>query len=45
MAEHLALVFRVQKVDSLNPRPANSYTGLQTVRYRFNIYMQIVVLS
>jgi len=29
---------RVRDVESSNPGPAKSYTALQTVRHRFNIY-------
>jgi len=38
MAERLTRVPRVHEVRSLNPRPTKSYTALQTVRHRFNIY-------
>jgi len=38
MAEQLTRVPRVREVWSSNPGPAKSYTALQTVRHRFNIY-------
>jgi len=38
MAERLASMPRVREVCSSNPVPAKSYTALQTVRHRFNIY-------
>jgi len=33
----------VREVWSLNPGPAKSYTALQTIRYRFNIYVSSCV--
>jgi len=38
MAERLMRVLRVREVWSSNSGPTTSYTALQTVRYRFNIY-------
>jgi len=38
MTEQLSCVPRVWEVRSSNPSPAKSYTALQTVRHRFNIY-------
>jgi len=38
MAELLTRVPRVREVWSLNLEPAKSYTVLQMVRHRFNIY-------
>jgi len=38
MAERLSRYPLVRKVWSLNPGSAKSYTALQTVRHRFNIY-------
>jgi len=38
MAERLTRVPRVRKVWSSDPGPAKSYTPLQTVYHRFNIY-------
>jgi len=38
MAELLTRAPCVWEVDSLNPRPAKSYTALQIVRHCLNIY-------
>jgi len=38
MAKRLTQVPRVQEVWSSNPGPAKSYTALQIVCHRFNIY-------
>jgi len=38
MVERLTRVPRVREVWSSNPGLAKSYTALQTVRHRFNIY-------
>jgi len=38
MAERLTRVPRMRKVWRSNPEPAKSYTALQTVCHRFNIY-------
>jgi len=38
MTERLTRVPRVREVDSSNPRLVKSFTALQTVRHRFNIY-------
>jgi len=38
MAERLTYVLRVREVWSSNLELAKSYTALQTVRHRFNIY-------
>jgi len=44
MAKRLTRVPRVREVWSSNPGQAKSYTALQTVRHRFNIYVGIAVL-
>jgi len=38
IAEQLTRVSHVWEVDSSNPRPDKSYTTLQTISYRLNIY-------
>jgi len=38
MAERQTSMLRVREVWSSNPGPVKSYTVLQMVRYRFNIY-------
>jgi len=38
MTKQLTRVSRVREVWSSNPRPAKSYTALQTACHRFNIY-------
>jgi len=43
MDKRLTRVTRVQEIWSSNPGPTKSYTSLQTVRHRFNIYVSSCV--
>jgi len=45
MDEWLTGVLRVWEVWCSNPKPAKSYTVLQTVHHSFNIYATIALLA